>query len=32
MKEAAQVMAIQLLDHVIICKENHYSFLENGML
>jgi len=32
MKEAALLLSIQLLDHIIICKENHYSFLENGML
>jgi len=32
LKEAALLMSIQLLDHVVICKENYYSFLENGIL
>ncbi|MCL2289459.1 MAG: DNA repair protein RadC [Bacteroidetes bacterium] len=32
MKEAARLLSIQLLDHVIICKENYYSFLENEIL
>jgi DNA repair protein RadC len=32
MKEAALFLSIQLLDHVIICRENYYSFLENGIL
>jgi len=31
-KEAAQLLTIQLLDHVIICKEDYYSFLENEIL
>jgi len=31
-KEAAYLLSIQLLDHVIICKEDYYSFLENEML
>ena len=31
-REAAQLLSIQLLDHVIICKEDYYSFLENEML
>jgi len=32
LKEAALLMSIQLLDHVVICKESYYSFLENGIL
>ena len=32
LKEAAFLMSIQLLDHVVICKEDYYSFLENGIL
>jgi DNA repair protein RadC len=32
MKEAALLMSIQLLDHIVICKEHSFSFLENGML
>jgi len=32
LKKAALLMSIQLLDHVVICKENYYSFLENGIL
>jgi len=32
LKEAACLLSIQLLDHIIICKENYYSFLENEML
>ena len=32
MQDAALLLSIQLLDHVIICKENYYSFLENGTL
>jgi DNA repair protein RadC len=32
LKEAAQTMTIQLLDHIIICKDNYFSFLENDML
>jgi len=31
-KEAGCLLSIQLLDHIIICKENYYSFLENEML
>jgi DNA repair protein RadC len=31
-KEAARLMSIQLLDHIVICKENYYSFLENEIL
>ena len=31
-KEAARLLAMQLLDHVIICKEAYYSFAENNML
>jgi len=32
LKNASLLMSIQLLDHVVICKENYYSFLENGIL
>ncbi|MCL2245927.1 MAG: DNA repair protein RadC [Lentimicrobiaceae bacterium] len=32
MKEAARLLSIQLLDHVIINKETYYSFLENDIL
>jgi len=32
LKEAALLMSIQLLDHVIVCKENYYSFVENELL
>jgi len=32
MNEAAQLLSIQLLDHVILCKENFFSFLENNLL
>jgi len=32
MKKAALVFSIQLLDHVIICKEEFFSFLESGIL
>jgi DNA repair protein RadC len=32
MKEAAHLLSIQLLDHVVICKEDYFSFLVNGML
>jgi len=32
MNEAARLLAIQLLDHVIIYKENFFSFLDNGLL
>jgi DNA repair protein RadC len=32
LKEAALLMSIQLLDHVVIYKENYYSFLENNIL
>jgi DNA repair protein RadC len=31
-KEAAQLFSIQLLDHVVICKERYYSFFENNLL
>jgi len=31
-KEAARLLSIQLLDHIIICKESYYSFLENEIL
>ena len=32
LKKAALTMTIQLLDHIIICKEDYFSFLENDML
>jgi DNA repair protein RadC len=32
MKDAAHLMSIQLLDHVVICKEDYYSFAENEIL
>jgi len=32
MKEAALIMSIQLIDHVVIYKESYFSFLENGIL
>jgi len=32
MKEAAKLMSIQLLDHIIICKEAFFSFAENEIL
>jgi DNA repair protein RadC len=32
LKEAALLMYIQLLDHVVICKEEYYSFAENDIL
>ena len=28
--QASKILGIRLLDHIIICKENYYSFLENG--
>jgi DNA repair protein RadC len=31
-KNASGLMHIQLLDHIIVCKEEYYSFLENGLL
>jgi DNA repair protein RadC len=31
-KEAGNLLDIQLLDHVIICDKNHYSFADNGLL
>jgi DNA repair protein RadC len=31
-KEAAKLLSIQLLDHVVIYKEKYYSFFENNML
>ena len=31
-KEAARLFSIQLLDHVVICKEKYYSFFENNIL
>jgi DNA repair protein RadC len=31
-KEAALLFSIQLLDHVVICKEDYYSFLENEII
>ena len=32
MKDAAQLLSIQLLDHVIICKEEYFSLAENELL
>jgi len=32
LKEAARLLSIQLLDHVVICREDYYSFLENRIL
>jgi len=32
LKRATQLMCIQLLDHVVICKEDYYSFAENDLL
>jgi DNA repair protein RadC len=32
MKDAARLLSIQLLDHLIICKEDYYSFLENDLV
>jgi DNA repair protein RadC len=32
MKEAARLLSIQLLDHIIICKESFFSFSENNLL
>jgi DNA repair protein RadC len=31
-KDAARLLSMQLLDHIIICKEAYYSFAENDML
>jgi DNA repair protein RadC len=31
-KEAASLMDIQLLDHLIICGKTYYSFADNGSL
>jgi DNA repair protein RadC len=31
-RDAARLLSIQLLDHVVICKGNYYSFLENNVL
>lgn len=31
-KEAGELMDVQLLDHVIICGKEYYSFADNGML
>jgi len=31
-KEAGALMDIQLLDHLIICGKNYYSFADNGAL
>lgn len=32
MKEAAAWMDISLLDHIIVCGENYYSFADNGVI
>jgi DNA repair protein RadC len=31
-KDAALLLSLQLLDHIIICKEAYYSFAENNVL
>ena len=31
-KEAGELMDVQLLDHVIICGKEYYSFADNAML
>ncbi len=31
-KEAGKIMEVQLLDHVIVTKDGHYSFADEGML
>ena len=31
-KEAALLLSLQLLDHIVICKEAYYSFAENNIL
>jgi len=31
-REAAQMLTIELLDHIVICKEDYYSFAENNIL
>ncbi|MFN8239374.1 MAG: DNA repair protein RadC [Bacteroidales bacterium] len=31
-KEAGQIMDIQLLDHLIICDKDYYSFADNGLI
>jgi len=30
--KAAQLLDIKLEDHIIICKWNYYSFVDNGVL
>ncbi len=32
LKEVGNLLGIKLLDHIIISKENYYSFLENGRI
>ena len=32
MKDAALLLSMQLLDHIIICKESYWSFAENNIL
>lgn len=32
LKEVAKLMGIDLLDHIILTKEGHYSFSEDGLL
>lgn len=31
-KEAAQLMSISVVDHIIVCENNYYSFADNGKL
>ena len=32
LKEACKLMDIQLLDHLILCGEDYYSFADQGLL
>lgn len=32
MKAASEVIGIRLLDHVVVAREGHYSFLDHGLL
>jgi DNA repair protein RadC len=32
MQDAARILSMQLLDHIIICKESYWSFAENDIL
>lgn len=31
-KEAAQLMSISVVDHIIVCENNYYSFADNGKM